>query len=90
MGTIKDTPERDEIAASLTHTYGMLAIQANMWADYLNGLPWRYIHPVTKIAMSAHHEHPALVLQYAASYSEDQEFKAAAKQHLEQRQAGGQ
>ena len=86
MSTIKKVPDRDEIAAALTTGYRLPVVTANGWADFLTGLPWRYIHPVVRIAINAGHTHPALVLATAIAASSDEQFAAAGRAHLDRQE----
>ena len=70
------------VTAFLAQEYALPDEQARAWARLLVGLPWRYVPPLVRIAVNTKN-HPALTLAAAAAYSEDQEFKAAAKAHLD-------
>lgn len=80
---MRPIPDQDEIVAALTSAYKLPVVQANQWARFLAGLPWRYIHPIVRIAINAHHQHPAIVLGAAIATSEDAEFVATGRVHLE-------
>jgi hypothetical protein len=51
------------------------------WADFLDGLPWRYMRPLVTIAINSH-THPALALGAAIAHSGDQEFRQVGTAHL--------
>lgn len=52
------------------------------WARFLVGLPWCYVQPLVTISVNTKNP-PPTALWVAAAYSEDPEFKAAAKAHLD-------
>jgi hypothetical protein len=56
------------------------------WAEFLNGLPWRYLRPVVTVAVSSR-THPSLALSTAIAYSADAEFKATGTAHLKRKAA---
>jgi hypothetical protein len=51
------------------------------WAEFLDGLPWRYMRPLVTIAVNSH-THPALALGTAIAHSADQEFRRVGTAHL--------
>jgi hypothetical protein len=64
------------------------------WAEFLNGLPWRYLRPVVTVAINSK-THPSLALSTAITHSADAEFRAVGTAHLKRRAptpepAGGQ
>jgi hypothetical protein len=64
------------------------------WAEFLDGLPWRYLRPVVTVAINSK-THPSLALITAIAHSADAEFKATGTAHLKRRApslepAGGQ
>lgn len=54
------------------------------WAEFLHGLPWRYVRPLVQIAVNSK-THPALALGAAIRHSTDQEFRAAGTRHLQRK-----
>lgn len=76
-------PSKEEIYDWLMDAYGLLQQKASAWGYYLEGLSWGYIKPVVQIAVSAHHDHPAVVLVAAAGKSDDILFKLTARNHID-------
>ncbi|MFL6141591.1 MAG: hypothetical protein ACJ72N_06950 [Labedaea sp.] len=85
---MKAIPDRDEIAARLIAVDALPVAQANTWADYLAGLPRCYIDPLIRIAVAAHHQHPAAALAYALRDSDDPTFVEVATAHVKAKAEG--
>lgn len=52
------------------------------WSLFFEGLPWKFIKPLTQITVAAHHPHPKPVMETAAKRSTDRSFVATSRRHL--------
>lgn len=71
-----------QLTAFLAAEFELPEDTVKSWARFLAGLPWRYVPPLVRIAVNTNNA-AASALRIAAAYSEDVEFKAAAKVHLD-------
>lgn len=76
-----DKPDRDTITAWLLEQ-GVGEAKAAAWSLFFHGLPWKFIRPLTRITVNAHHPHPKQVMVEAAKRSTDRSFVATSRRHL--------
>lgn len=76
-----DRPDRDTITAWLLDQH-VGEMKANAWSLFFEGLPWKFIKPLTQITVNACHPHPKQVMELAAKKSTDRSFKATTRRHL--------
>lgn len=63
----------------------MPELRADAWALFFEGMAWKHVRPLTRIAVNSHIDTAdklAAIVSTAADLSGDRSFRMAAKKHL--------
>jgi hypothetical protein len=86
MTNMDRKPKPDEITTWIQATYPDVPNgRAQAWAVFFDGMAWKHLRPLTKIAVNSHIDtvdRLAAIVKTAADLSGNRSFRMAAKKHL--------
>lgn len=92
MTNMDRKPKRGEITTWIQATFPDVPdLRAEAWAVFFDGMAWKHLRPLTKIAVNSHIDSVdklAAVVSTAADLSGDRSFRMAAKRHANRQKAG--